>query len=260
MHNDNDDSNPSDDAIVTAARIAALGPDGAIVQAIANMKDGEVFLFGSTFHEHRVIQCNELHLMFCYHDEIHMAKRDYGQDAYNLLCDIYRNGELYNIDTETMDRMKAVVDPVLDDEGKALLNKARDLLDENNLPVDPTDTDWMTDENIRNLAAPEVQIIRARDAAPTKSVSTFDSTQGEILVLSRFPINDDGDYAIHAVCSPQKLLTYIERPTGGTIHTDAASDYLVEAFDRGFASEFNIDMATFAWRLPSGDVVHQHST
>jgi hypothetical protein len=90
---------------------------------------------------------------------------------------------------------------------------------------------------------------------------TYDRLAGEIHILSRFPGEGPAyDYDVQAITTPASLLTFIDRPVFGPITPEVMSDYLVEAFDRGFCSVFGIDNATYAWVLPDNEVVYQHST
>lgn len=100
-------------------------------------------------------------------------------------------------------------------------------------------------------------------------METFDRTTGEILVLTRFVVDNItdktietgwGHYDLLHVTTPIKLLTFISEPIEGPIGRDEASDLLVEAFDAEFCDQFNEEAAMFAWRLPSGEIITQHST
>ena len=45
----------------------------AILQDIENMSDGEFFIYGSTYHERKVVQADELMKCFAYHEELFIA-------------------------------------------------------------------------------------------------------------------------------------------------------------------------------------------
>jgi len=238
-----DNSDPSDDQIVQAAKAEQYDK---IIETIANMDEGEIFLYGSTYNEQRVIRGEELHLMFCYHDEMHMAKEDYGQKAYELLDLLYR-GAIDNkldavvLDAEWIARIKAIVDP---DDSPAVTSGKPTLAD--NLAVTSETIDkahdrsveWLNDDNIEKMQSPEVH----------------DRTQGEIIIYERF------GRAVLGTASPAKMLAFIEQPASGPITGNDMSDYLVQAFDRGFAVECGFEAACFGWRLPTGEIIHQHST
>ena len=91
---------------------------------IADMEDGEVFLYGSTYNEKLVIQADELHLMFCYHDELHKAQRDYGDEAYQLLSEMYNNGASLDLPTDLRERIRAIVDGPAEEHAKGKLPDA----------------------------------------------------------------------------------------------------------------------------------------
>jgi hypothetical protein len=93
-------------------------------------------------------------------------------------------------------------------------------------------------------------------------MQTYDRTQGVIEIVSRWPIDDHGTYKPLATCTPEKLLRFIDRPLTGPIDGNTIEDYLVEAFDRGFCTEFDggEEGALFGWKMPDGKVFIQHST
>ena len=130
------------------------------------------------------------------------------------------------------------------DIGEAQRDFERDggALDENNLPVEDTSPAPIT-------PAPMT-------FAPLSSLVQVERSVGEILVLPRF----GSDKQPITVCPPSMLLAFVGAQANGLITPDKMSDYLVEAFDMGFCEKFNLEAATYAWRLPSGEIVHQHST
>lgn len=89
-------------------------------------------------------------------------------------------------------------------------------------------------------------------------------TIGTILIIDRLAL-DTSKVLVEA--TPADMLAFIDRPAEGSITYDKMSDYLVEAFDHGFCTQYQlkpggrrIQNAKYVWRTPDGDEIWQHST
>jgi hypothetical protein len=82
-----------------------------LLDVIANMGEGEALVYLGDSGDHKVVQESELGRVFPYKGFLHVTDRDYGDEAYQLLSEMYQKGAELDLPTDLRERIKAIVEP-----------------------------------------------------------------------------------------------------------------------------------------------------